>query len=186
MLKHFIWITIILFSGFLQAKETPPFYQIDLIVFTHQQNFDSPEELSLSSTLSSKNAHSNQLKTAISKEISPYHLLPPSFSQLRQEYWALHRKPEYRVLFHYTWLQPHNSQQPLILPTILREGWQVEGSLRIRKSNYYLLDTELLFSPSTSNQSPFVFSQKQRLKGGEIYYLDHPQAGMLIKVHQLA
>ncbi|MDA9272003.1 peptidoglycan binding protein CsiV, partial [bacterium] len=35
-------------------------------------------------------------------------------------------------------------------------------------------------------QTAFNFSQKQRLKPGTVYYLDHPQAGMLIKVHALS
>ena len=60
------------------------------------------------------------------------------------------------------------------------------GSLQIIQSNYYLLDTNLRFSAPNDRQAPFVFAQKQRLKSGIVYYLDHPQAGMLIKVHKIS
>lgn len=183
MFKTSIVIAMILFSSLVKAKEVTSFYQIDLIVFTHQQNPAIPAELSLSSTLSTHNS-AIPLQTETSKNLTPYHLLPSSSSQLREEYWALHRKPQYRVLMHYTWLQPLNNQRPIALPKISRDGWEVEGTLGIRLSNYYLLDTELLFSAPDGSTS-FVVTQKQRLKGGDIYYLDHPQAGMLIKVHKL-
>jgi len=86
---------------------------------------------------------------------------------------------------HYTWLQPFENQRTILLPKIEREGWQVEGTLRVRRSNYYLLSTNLIFSSANKEQPAFVFAQTQRLKGGDTYYLDHPQAGMLIKIHQL-
>ncbi|WP_347251318.1 CsiV family protein [Legionella sp.] len=185
MLKTIIFLALVLFSCFTQANAIPSLYQIDLIIFTHPQSANLPPELSLSSTLSSESTHAAPLQTEIRKELTPYHLLPFSSSQLREEYWALHRRPEYRVLLHYTWLQPFNSQRAVSLPKINRDGWQLEGALRIQRSSYYLLNTELLFSPADSSHSPFVFAQKQRLKGGETYYFDHPQAGMLIKIHQL-
>lgn len=185
MVRTSIAIAMFLFSCLIQAKEVSSLYQIDLIVFIHQQASSLSTEPSLSSTLSFDNSHAIPLQTETSKHLTPYHLLPSSSSQLRQEYWALHRKPQYRVLFHYTWLQPHNSQRPVALPKINRDGWQVEGTLGIRQANYYLLNTELLFSAPNSSQTPFVLAQKQRLQDGDTYYLDHPQAGMLIKVHQI-
>jgi hypothetical protein len=54
-----------------------------------------------------------------------------------------------------------------------------------QQSNYYLLDTALLFSAPERINAAFMFTQKQRLKPGVVYYLDHPQAGMLIKVHTI-
>lgn len=171
-------------SCLTQAKNTSPFYQVDLIIFTHQNASSLPTELSLGNAVLPNTMNAIPLRMDVNPAKTPYHLLPSSSSQLRQEYWALHRKPQYRVLLHYTWLQPLNNQRSIILPKTSHEGWQVEGTVRIRRSNYYLLDSELLFS-ALNNQASFVFSQKQRLKGGEINYLDHPLAGMLIKVHQL-
>lgn len=185
MFRLLISIITILFTCAGQAKNSASFYQVDLIVFTHQNAYSLSADLSLASSISANTSQAIPLRTESKNSLTPYHLLPASSSQLRQEYWALHRKPQYRVLLHYTWLQPLNNQRPIMLPKTTKDGWQIEGTLRIRRSNYYLLDTELLFS-APSSQAAFVFSQKQRLKGGAIYYLDHPQAGMLIKVHQLA
>lgn len=184
MSRLFIALVVLVFSCQIQAKEANSFYQIDLIVFAQEQDSSLTPEFPLSSTLAT-NSRTIPLSTEASKNQSPYHLLPFSLSQLREEYWALHRKRQYRVLMNYSWLQPLNNQSTIALPKINRDGWEVEGSLRIRQGNYYLLDTELLFTAPDKNQAPFVFAQKLRLKGGDTYYLDHPQAGMLIKVHKL-
>lgn len=180
MFKILMSTVMILFSCLAQGKSTP-LYQVDLIVFTHQNASSLVDELN--DTAPKSTLQGIPLRTEAKSNLTPYHLLPSSSSKLREEYWALHRRPQYHVLMNYSWLQPFNSQQPIILPKLAHDGWQVEGSITVRRSNYYLLDTNLVFS--TTNGASFKFAQKQRLKGGEIYYLDHPQAGVLIKVHQV-
>ena len=155
-----------------------------MIVFTHLKASLTPTE-NAQTPLAPDMHHAIPLQTDVSEMMTPYHTLPVSTSHLRNEYWALNRKPQYQVLFHYTWLQPGNNQRPIALTQVNRGGWNVEGTLRIRRSNYYLLDTDLVFSAPNSTQTAFVFAQKQRLKPGVVYYLDHPQAGMLIKIHQI-
>jgi hypothetical protein len=186
MIKKLIVTVVMLFSSLMiQAQETASLYQIDLIVFAYQEASLS-SELSLHSTLSSTNNRAITLQTEVSKNQTPYHLLPNASSQLREEYWALHRKPQqYRVLINYTWLQPFNNQSAVTIPKIQRDGWEIEGTLKIQRTNYYSLDSELLISAPSATPSPFVLSQSMRLKGGDIYYFDHPQAGMLIKIHQI-
>lgn len=176
------FIVLFFFTALTSANEPKAMYQIDLIVFTHEQNFD---EVSLKSTLSPITHSVIPLKTDPSKELTPFHLLPFAFSQLKEEYWALHRKPQYRILLNYSWLQPLQSKQTVLFPTINRDGFQLEGNISIQRQNYYVLNAELLLTNLNTNQNPFVFLQKQRLKGGEIYYFDHPQVGMLIKIHSL-
>ncbi|MBA2656013.1 MAG: hypothetical protein H0U70_03410 [Tatlockia sp.] len=182
MLKNTFFLTLFFLSHSAQALESSAFYQIDLIVFAHQPALNPG--LSLNSTLANLKT-SIPLLTEVSKDLSPYHLLPSSSSQLRESYWALHRNPQYQVLLHYSWLQPLNSQSALNLPKIELKGWELEGTLRVQRSNYYLLDSEFSVSTPNNKETPFVFSQKQRLKGGNTYYLDHPIAGLLIKIHQL-
>jgi hypothetical protein len=97
----------------------------------------------------------------------------------------LSHKSRYQVLGHYSWRQPANNRSTVALPELIHNGWIVQGTLRVRQSNYYLLDTDLHLAPSNNPQSSFTIAQKQRLKGSEVYYLDHPQVGMLIKVHKL-
>ena len=185
MLRLFTVIFLFLFSCLTLATPPTPLYQIDIIVFTHLRSSPHPMKQSLAPLLSPDVTHAIMLPTNTNTALTPYHLLPASASQLRDEYWALNRKPQYQLLFHSSWLQPANNQRPIALPTTSTGGWNVEGTLSIRKSNYYLLETDLLFSAPNSPQTAFLFSQNQRLKPDIVYYLDHPQAGMLIKIHQL-
>lgn len=185
MLRVLTYFFLCLFSCLVSAKKNPPLFQVDMIVFTHLKASTAPVEHEKALRLPPNMSHAVPLQNTVSKTMTPYHLLPSSSSQLRDEYWALNHKPQYQILFHYTWLQPGNNKQALALSQTNTAGWNVEGTLQIQQSNYYLLDTELLFSAPESNQSAFMFSKKQRLKPGVVYYFDHPQAGMLIKVHPI-
>ena len=180
---RFLIITInILYSSFTLAQSS---YQIDLILFTHPQNASKNNELDLNSPLIPVNQKAIPLTRSTGKTINSYNLLPPSQSGLKNEYYLLSHKSRYQVLGHYSWRQPANNQSTVALPELHHNGWIVQGTLRVRQSNYYLLDTDLHLAPSNNPQSSFTIAQKQRLKGSEVYYLDHPQVGMLIKVHKL-
>ena len=182
MLHFFIVMTMLFWSSLGQCIQPPHYYQVDLIVFNHiGQNTSTVPSLVPLMPPSSQGAIPLVLHP--SPTLTPYHLLPASSSQLRNEYWALNRKPQYQVLFHYSWLQSTKNQQPIALSTLPIGGWNIEGTLSIKQNNYYLLDTNLLFS---SPQTAFKLSQKQRLKPNVVYYLDHPQAGMLIKIHAMS
>ena len=184
MVRALTFISLFVFCSFVSAHQKSALYQVDLIAFTHHNTGDlSSSEQTASTALAS--AHAIPLKINGSKTLSPYHTLPAASSQLRNEYWALHRKAHYQILLHYSWLQPGNNQSAILLPTVDHHGWSLSGTLRVRKSNYYLLDTDLLFS-SPDQGKTFSFNQKQRLKAGEVYYLDHPQVGLLIKVHKIS
>ena len=184
MWRSFIIFALFLFS--LSFANASPLYQIDMIVFTHLQLPSSSTENVYSPILAPDIQNAIPLSSTISNNKTPYHALPKSASELRDEHWALNRKPQYQILFHRSWLQPGNNQKPIALFEMNVGGWNVEGTLKIKQSNYYLLDTELLFSAPNSKQRAFIFAQKQRLKPGVVYYLDHPHAGMLIKIHQVA
>ena len=181
MLRIFIFLTSIL-SSVLGYAKPESFYQIDLIVFTHPSQ-QSKHNVSPPSNL--KNSKKISLKSN-AKDKGPYQILPSSSSELRNEFWVLNRKPQYRVLLNYSWKQLINNQNAVILPEIDKNGWHVDGSLRIQKDQYYLFDAELNFMPNNSSYSPFTLTQSQRLKDGVTYYLDHPQVGLLIKIHNLS
>ena len=141
MLKIITFFCFLWFSCFSYAEQAS-LYQVDVIVFTHQDAALSNDGSSLTIP---NTQHAIPLDTSSSEAMTPYHLMPASYSRLRNEYWALNHKSNYQVLFHYTWLQPSNNQRPIVLPASHRNGWNVEGTLRVRQSNYYLLDTNLLF-----------------------------------------
>lgn len=161
-------------------------YQIDLIIFTHLQNNDNDSELKFSSPLLPISPNVIQLKTSATKSTKSYQLLSSSMSTLRDEYYQLNRKKQYHVLGLYSWIQPGANQSTVALPFVTSNGWQMQGTIRVRQSNYYLVNAELQLSSPKNPQSFFTVSQKQRLKGNVVYYLDHPQVGMLIKIHKLA
>lgn len=186
MLRILTLIYLFIFSCLGSANQPASLYQVDLIIFAHRSTTSDHGEDTVSPLLPPNLQHAISLQSTSSGAITPYCLLPTASSHLRNEYWALNHKPNYQILAHYTWLQPSHNQQSVALPPVHSGGWNVEGTLRIRQSNYYLLDTDLLFSAPGNGQTAFLFSQKQRLKPGTVYYLDHPQAGMLIKIQHVA
>lgn len=176
MFKIIVLIFISL-SCFAQEKQTS-FYQIDLIIFTHEpaSSFSStspPESLLFKGLPLQKNSR---------KTLKSYTLL--SSSALQREYTILRHKPQYYVLIHSSWLQSSEDQKTVMLPKTSKDGWQVEGTIRVEKRHHYSLKMALVFS-SLYTQNSALLTQTQQLKEREIYYFDHAQAGMLIKVHKL-
>ncbi len=184
MLRITALICLFLLSFMSQANPQSTLYQVDMIVFAHKQ-VSKNDSSNTTPVLVSDMRQAIELKNTASSALTPYHTLPASSSQLSSEYWALTRKSNYQILAHYSWLQPANNQRPIAFSATNRNGWNLEGTVRVRRSNYYLLDTDLVFSTPGQNPTTFSFAQKQRLKPGTVYYLDHPQAGVLIKVHQV-
>lgn len=162
-----------------------PLYQVDMIVFTHQ-GLSSMKESALPAAFVTHNENTISLKPQRDHHQEPYCLLPSSTSLLKNEYWALHHQPQYKVLMHYTWLQPQNNQKTIAIPSFNQEGWNIEGTIHIKKGTYYSLNTELMFSTSQDKKNTFVFSQQQQLKPDMLYYLDDANAGMLVKIHPIA
>lgn len=185
MIRTIILICTFVYSFSALANPESTLYQVDLIVFAHSPNINDKAEESLNPLLIPNTSQAIPLQYNPNDKASAYQLLSSSFSHLRKEHWALKHRTQYQVLGHYSWMQPMNNQRPVALPPIHQDGWNVEGTLRIRQSHYYLLDTEFVFKTDDKHQAPFLFAQKQRLKENVVYYLDHPKAGMLIKVHKV-
>ncbi len=172
-------IFLLVYGGFASAIK-PRFYQIDLIIFTQPQATSSLR----SDLFLPFNSHAKIL-TPRSNQEKTYQLLAAPHSLLKKEYWALKHQPGYKLLAQYSWLQPLASKETIQFPSTVNEDWQIDGHLRIQHSNYYLLDGELLFTKPSSQQA-FKFTQHQRLKAETVYYFDHAQAGLLIKIHEKA
>jgi hypothetical protein len=172
MLRLIITICIFLFSALAQSEPQSSYYQIDLIVFMNQTQADQNQE---SCTVPLIN-HDN---------LPAITLIPSSYSKLANDYWALTKKHEYNVLAHYSWLQTKTNHSAFAFPSITHNGWHLTGTVGIRKSNYYLLDINLLFASEINENHRFVFNQKQKLKPDLVYHLDHSRAGILIKIHQI-
>ncbi len=164
--------------------EPQELYQVDVIAFMHQNDPAVTETLSENPLMIS-----DPKARKLSQEgdpASPYVLRNRSLSGLNREYYLLKKQQQYLPLFYYSWLQPKNSRQTVKLPLTENEDWEIEGSLRINYVSYYTLDAELYFHPRKSAEQAFVVKQQQRLKDDDIYYLDHPRAGLLVKIHKLS
>lgn len=166
------------------AGSNAPLYQIDLIVFTHERTSNESAEESIVPVIASAKDKAIHLSSSYNDSNELYALLPASLSQLKKEYWALSHRPEYQVLGHYSWRQSPENQKTIVLPPIHHAGFDVEGVLKVRQRNYYVLNADLKFT-TLDKPSSFVLSQSQRLKEDVVYYLDHPKAGMLIKIHKV-
>jgi hypothetical protein len=171
----------VLYSCFALAKST---YQVDLIVFIQQplQN----NELLIDSPFLPINGEAIHLKKNSGKIPKPYCLLPNSYSNLQDQYYQLNRKLQKPVLGYYSWRQPENNQSTVVLPRTEHQGWQLQGTLSIKKSNYYNFDAKLQVAPPSHPNSSFSVVQKHRLKEHIIYYLDNDNIGMVVKIHKIS
>lgn len=185
MLRFLIALSFMGFVCLGFAGVSPSLYQVDMIVFVNQLGTTNESDSSMVPLIVPMSNDAIALKPR-EDTWSPYHLLPESYSRLRKEYWVLNRKAQYQVLGHFTWLQPFNNRRAVSLPEWHRAGWAVEGTMKIRQSNYYLFDAHLIFSSDDESHGSFAISQKKRLKPGVVYYLDHAQAGMLVTIHKVS
>ena len=181
-MQRLFLFTICLFYSCIGLTDTT--YQIDLILFSHPQTDIKSDDSTTNLPFNPIKANALTLKTDLTSPSSTYQLLKTTNSDLMKEYYNLNYKSPYQILAHYSWKQPQNNQKAVALPTIDHKGWKIDGTVRVRQSNYYLFDATLQCSPSDNPNSSFTLSQKQRLKNGVVYYLDHAQVGMLIKVHK--
>lgn len=191
--KLFIFILIIVLSRAVLGKNNST-VQIDLIVFAHHyhklapQLFANNDQKNITSgyntiVSTSNNWQGIKLHQYSQGDTIHKHNLLVDASRLQSNYLKLKHAAQFRVLLHYSWLQPIDNQQAVILPTVVQNDWKLESLIKVRKMNYYFVEINLLFS-SFNNQTtlPLIFSQ--RVKSEHIYYLDHPYLGILITIAQ--
>ena len=178
--KNSILMAICLYAGAVRSENS--IYQIDMIVWVNE-----PQNTPILSSLPILTNDTNnmvELKDKTGTNHSLYRQLPRSSSSLQRQYWTLRHKPNYNIVAYYSWLQSTNNQRTVKLPNTYAQGWELEGNVRVRASNYYLFNTELLFKKSNKANTAFIVKQSVRLKPNTTYYLDNPSAGILIKVHK--
>jgi hypothetical protein len=171
----------LLISYATQAKGT---YQIDVIIFAHPHSSSLSLEANTPMIPTSKKAVTLAKSSMQTKQA--YTLLPPSQSGLHDEYYLLSRKSAFKVLGQYTWRQTLGKEQKVALPPINSQGWLIEGTIQVQRNSYYLFNAQLQGSPPSNPTSSFTVSQKQRLKEGAVYYLDHEYLGMIVKINPVA
>lgn len=182
MLKLLIYIALIYFANFGHSQNLPAFYQIDLILFAHSDYSMSQQVNTYPILPHNRNMIILQAGDETSSE--PYHLLPFSSSKLQKEYRNLQNAIQYKILSRYTWRQFVDNKQYVMLPKTIKDGGEIQGVVQVKHSNYYLLNAELAIA-MPDKKAAFNLKINQRLRGEQLYYLDDPRVGMLIKIHQL-
>lgn len=176
-LNQFKWMTCIFFFAWHTVHATS-LYQVDLVIFKHPIAAPSlrlpPLVFGLPRQAVTLGDSNGQRRA--------YQRLPESASHLTRQTALLRTQLHYPILGHYSWLQPAHAERPIALNITYPNG-TIKGTFLVRQSNYYLLNTELLFTSTLKGVRPFVFTQQQRIKPNTVYYLDHPQVGMLLKIH---
>ena len=172
--------------GFSLVGTASSLYQIDIIVFTHAYTENDQVENTSPLLAGYHTQFAIPLKPHEPGSSGLYQLMPQSSSSLKDAWNRLNHQAQYRPLLHYTWIQPSNNQRSVLLAAQTNDHWDVKGTIRVRQSNYYLLDTQLQFSAPNGKHQHIVLADKQRLKPGNTYYIDHPQGGMLINVHRVS
>lgn len=158
-------------------------YQIDLILFAQPHNANRTIDANFP-LIPTNSPHARTL-TKNAETDTLYTLLPSSQSGLSNEYYLLSRKSPYQVLAHYSWKQSAKKQEQIALPKETHHGWLIQGTIHVQQGAYYTLNAQLQCSPPSQPQMAFTVTQKQRLKENTVYYLDHAQIGMLVKIHKM-
>lgn len=172
-----IFFFILGLSSLNATAATPFLYQVDLIMFSHNQ---SPANINTPQYVLPSHLQAQKLEFKSEEEI-PYQLLTEKSSNLLDEYLKLKKNDEYKIFFHYSWLQPVDNELPIAIDN-QNDFWDLKGNLKITQGTYYTFETDLILSHHNV-QFPLLF--KKRLKPEVVYYLDHQYSGILIKIHQI-
>lgn len=172
----------LLYSGVVSAT---PGYQIDLILFSHPLSGVATKSVSVDNQ--STPLPPGQTRSLIAmapKSTKNYQLLSPSLSYLRDQYYLINRTHKYTMLGHFSWRQPAKNIEKISLPLINHQGWHIQGTVQVKRSNYYYFNTDLKVSPPSNPSASLSLVHTQRLKPRLVYYLDNPQIGMVVSIHQ--
>ena len=204
MLKTISLILFCILPQFLWAFDDvkPELYQVEIIIFENTPSFNEYKEDLSNLSLAPELTHAIELRRYSSDEpLKPFSLLPASKLLMKREKWLFSRQNKYKVLLHYAWLQPMDDTKTIHIASDSHADKKsddsysqnkanqldVNGVLRINKTNYFNLTTDMQFSGSINGKPlDFLFNQSRRLRSDETHYLDHPLIGMLVKIHPLS
>lgn len=117
-------------------------------------------------------------------ELSAYK--KPENTTLDDSYAALSRDSTYQPISHIAWVQPAGESglsAPVHLQTI-KSG--LNGYLQIQRVQALQMTVDLELSSNSGNNSGesiiYRLNEKRPIKLNEVYYLDHPKFGVVLKV----
>ncbi len=152
-----------------------------------------------------------------------YRYLPTSDFKLKSQERRLVNSKQYQVLLHVAWLQADgnsqpvhiyggnvynaegqrlavnsNSNQPAPIESDGSAQWQINGTVKVNKSRYYKVNTNLLLiqpnpkqkrswfsnTPELPTFARYLLKQSQRMKRNELHYFDNPMFGTLVVINK--
>lgn len=171
--KAFYSLAIILelFSGLACAE--PGNYQVELIVFSQ----------TLPTTESFEQTTSQIAWPPGLVELSSYK--QPERTALDDSYAALSQNSCYKPIAHVAWIQPDGGG-PLHIQSA---DSKLNGYLQMQREQNLQLTADLEFTPRRSHSadkaSIYRLHEKRSIRPNELYYLDHPKFGLIVKVSPL-
>lgn len=152
-------------------------YQIELIVFL--QTMPNTEAF-------------NQVSSEIEwpsglTELSAYN--KPENTTLDDSYAALARDSAYRPILHAAWIQPVDERGASSPVHIQGADGKLNGYLLIQQEQGLQMTVDLEFSSNSgdgfSKNLVYRLNKKHSIKLNEVYYLDHPKFGVVVKMSSL-
>ena len=206
-LKKYLFLILLAISWQSHAER---WFDVEVILFKNNvaagnagEYWPEPDKIDMSNIVKYNN------KSGLAKyQIEP---LPKNKFELTDYYNQLAKSEKYKNLLHIGWRQNDNgrAQMPKIgLPAGKKvgNGLELDGYIRLYVDHYLFLETDLMlqepitkvvnktFDPTSNvelgkNYETYLqginFKQKRRMRSGEIHFLDHPLAGIIIQVRRL-
>jgi hypothetical protein len=152
-------------SGVSQSAENIPWYQIEIIVFQHDQDHYGSESWPPVQATSRQGSTAIRLKSGGGQETrtEDYARLPASSRQLNHLASRLKNNENYHVLTHVAWRQPVRNRSSSI-PVTIRGGeryqneYELSGQVTLAVQRYLHLKADLafrVFEPRRQDQVPF-------------------------------
>ncbi|MGZ5051222.1 MAG: CsiV family protein [Methylobacter sp.] len=165
--KAALTVILGLFSGLAYAETGS--YQIELIVFSQT----SPNTESFEQTTS------QIIWPPGLVELSNYK--QPEHTTLDDSYAVLSQNSSYKPIAHVAWIQP-DSGAPLHIQSA--DG-KLNGYLQMQREQNLQLTVDLELGPYRGKTSIYRLNEKRHVKPNELYYLDHPKFGIIVKASPL-
>lgn len=168
-------VIIGLFSSHLLAKAGV--YQIELIIFSQAM----PNTEAFEQTASQINWPS------VLTELSAYK--KPDNTTLTDRYAALLKDPAYQPILHVAWVQLVGGRELSAPVHIQSADSKLNGYLQMQQNQglQMTVDLELASNAGDDFSKTVVYrlNEKRPIKLNEVYYLDHPKFGVIVKVSPL-
>ena len=168
-------------------------YQVEMIVFEHQEINTGGEFLYRNAPLNYRNT-----MPLVSDPNGPkaFRKLSKSRYKLGGVSKFLAQSGHYRLLHHLAWQQPELARKNAREVRIIDDkSYKFEGSVKVRGGYLLHLDVDIAyFFDSQAHNSPLAVGQRsytriqeaRRIKLNELHYFDHPAFGVIVRVIRLA